>query len=296
MSIRTCHVALQAGYEAGNLSYPRAGADGYSSAVAKSVATLTHDFGLEPRHLLPTWAPSAESPHESPHPTPLDQYRRIRSALAADGIALDLDQATSRWFRQALRFASATPDEIADPPEDVPHWARALRFTRPSRISPELVEPEERSPPAGLTLYEQDEIAFRALLDLGLGEPSTLADHATRLASSGLLAKDGSLTTKGECQADETHELLSGMAFARHVDGVLSHLREDASQQPELVDLLQVVFRDEWPAVATALRQTDGQSARAQHDRRQSPDTAARRQSAESEVPRSGITPMWRMG
>lgn len=256
MTIQAANTAMQALYERGSLSYPRAGAVGFSESTSAQMTALATDLGLAPVQRLPLWTPTPSAAHESPHPA---SPRALRDALKAPAWMLsDSDRAMARWARQALRQMIGAQDEIADVPDTLPMWLTELRFTRPDPATePFLAEPfdEDHDHRAAMTLYDADEIAFRGLTALGLGEPSTLADHAERMVEHGYVDAGG-VTQAGRDLAAQTDPALCGMRFAHRADRALGRCSQDAAAvigDESMLDVLAEAVGEAWPAVAATV-------------------------------------------
>lgn len=215
MPVEEIAETLQELYEDARLSYPRSAERGLGGEARKAVAALARQEGLpaDPA-LLPDRV--AGSSQEAPHPL-LDGARL--PGLKLRGRVEQLDRHGALLTLVARRLIEAAQNPIYQLPEtrDLPEWARGLPWSR--RAGRRL--PWEIPPGPGFLAYPADVIALKALMDNGLGRPSTWAGHASRFVRRELVTQDFRLSRKGHRWLGLAPDALHDPELARDIEEAL---------------------------------------------------------------------------
>ena len=210
LSILNTKKALEAGYAAGIISYPRTAERHISQASVRQVAEIARRCDV-PGVPDPEWCVSVSpsGAHEALHPTHLvptddikehfsEKQRKNRSnTKVVSGLITECCFEVMR--PNSLIWGCYRPEPGGDLSEAKIKALEQLDWTRHE------AEPLHKGPPAGteLRLWQPGSIMVNILMREDLGRPSSLANHAHALAASGWLNVPGDgrppkLTRKGE--------------------------------------------------------------------------------------------------
>jgi len=203
---------VQALYERGAITYPRTTSRAMTPAVATACEAAAIRWAPLPLRARPA-AVAADGAHGAVVPT-LDAIATANLRVPEWMLAPD-DAILHRFVRHAARCVAPVtvdrPDLSAQP-----EWARALAWSRPTDDTPvHLLHADERDPIVGVTLYDAEEVAFRALLAAELGRPSSIIAHAVHAVERGAVGPRG-LTDQGHDILARSPAALDGQA-AREV-------------------------------------------------------------------------------
>ncbi len=229
--LRAAQQQIQRLYERGSLSYPRTESDGLTDTTLDTLRPMMARFSPSSRGSgeIPRFA-EEEGAHEALHPMP-EVLHGIDLTISEWMLDLD-DQLVHRIARNLLRCMA--PIRVQEPQTvgGIPVWAQELPWSRPAAGTLKaLLEPEERAPRGGVTLYEADEIAFRALQSAGLGRPSSIVGHAEHAAERGVVNADG-LSTEGESLLAHAPPEIADPSTSRYIERVIDQAYRASLHQP----------------------------------------------------------------
>jgi len=258
---------MQVLYERGSISYPRADSDALSDETVECLAHVAarHRVAFD-AGLLPRFVPSAATPHEGIHPL-REALDRVDLTIPNAMLGPDdrfLQNLTRHWLRQGAPIEV----EVADTAQ-LPLWAQSLTWTRPASATPDLLLFEtERRPRLYARLFPAEEIALRALVDHGLGRPSSLVSHAIHAVASEVVDRNG-LTTIGRSILSSTPEAIRQPETSRRIEALLNEtavgtpiasdaplLTADQRTRDALMTIIDAVLPDLKPVLWRALKET----------------------------------------
>jgi hypothetical protein len=242
--------ALQAGYEDGELSYPRSTSGALAEASIAPLSALATDLGLrfEPRR-IPVFVAERGQPHEGVH----------ASAPVLEGSGGGAARMAARLTRQWLQVGvvDGTEHVHAEVP-GLPVWAQALSWQRPAAEIPDAVlHPEQRAPRQGIVPYASEVIAVRLLAVHGLARPSTIVDMAQRMVAAGWITKAG-VTVEGHLAHGRSPDALTRPETARAIEAMIG---DDAAPAEATGDVPPVARIQAALALVPALAGRAGQRA-----------------------------------
>ena len=201
--------SLQRSYEAGRMSYPRAGSRGVTPETAKQIANIFRKSGWAAVKAENFGPKGGVETHEAPHPIGqvdprlkperLTQDEGVRTLVAADLVKAGMEHKRETAFAQDLApflraqgFPGETDDFIAGlrPDRDgaTVTWHREHGPAYPGQEVWARSVIERRRP---------DTVLLEAIVKAGLGRPSTWHRHVATFMGRGLAADDLKLTPKG---------------------------------------------------------------------------------------------------
>lgn len=198
--------AMQRTYEAGWLSYPRAGSRGMSKSVARKMQKVFEKAGYR---FDPTKTPekSGGEPHDAPYPIGTVDISRDPKKLGHDEgvrtmIARDLVRVGQVHVKQvpatariaAFLLSKGFSEDVANLVANL-DWRREQGPRFPGQESWGKSEVISRRP---------DAVLLEAVIAAGLGKPSTWANHVEGFLSRGLVDANLQLTTKGKTWVAES--------------------------------------------------------------------------------------------
>lgn len=184
---------LQRMYESGDISYPRTGSQGLTDAGIESAARIARVRGLIAfkKNMLPLV--DASSPHEAIR---VLNEERLRSLDIGKPLKLhDADRDAALCFVARRTMEAGLPIQ-RDYPElsRAPEWARGIEWTRDTRRAG---LPWRYPEPQQIVSRDIKAALVEAMMQNGIGRPSTYASHAARFAERALLNEKFELTPKG---------------------------------------------------------------------------------------------------
>lgn len=208
---------LQKMYEAGDISYPRTGARGLTEAGIESAARIARVKGLIAfkRDMLPRV--DASSPHESIR---VLNEERLRALDIGKPLKLhDSDRDAALCFVARRTMESGMPVQRDYPDlSHAPEWTRGIEWVRETRRA---VLPWRYPEPPQATSVDVKAALIEAMMQNGVGRPSTYAPHAARFAERELVDHKFNLTPKGREWLDFAPEALKLADTSARIEALL---------------------------------------------------------------------------
>lgn len=238
MSPKEASESLQKLYEAGRMSYPRAGSKGISKSVMRKIARELKKAGYtfdEER----TPDKKAGDVHDAPYPIggvqaqqdPVRQGHEegLRTLVARDLIKTGQTHvqetgvgATAAAFLRSKGFAPEVCDHVGKL-----HWRRETGPRYPGQESWPKSKTWSRRP---------DTVLLEAAVEKGLGRPSTWANHITKFMERQLVDDDLQLTAKGREWIARTPPILLNpqisAAIEQACERTVAGMMEDPDREP----------------------------------------------------------------
>ena len=192
--------SMQRLYEAGRMSYPRAGSRGISAAVSAKMAEVLRKAGYKvDDEAFPI--KDETDVHDSPYPMgPVDltgdpekmgQDESVRAMVARNMVKSGQTQTEQSAFSMVLTpflrnkgFSDPVAEFVAAMP-----WRREIGPRYPG---------QESWPKSQMTYRRADVVLLERAVAAGLGRPSTWANHVQTFMSRGLVDENLALTAKGQ--------------------------------------------------------------------------------------------------
>lgn len=238
MSPRETAKSMQRCYEAGRLSYPRAGSKGMSRSAARRMRKALEKAGY--RYDDNAVADkAADEVHDAPHPIGHVDVSLDPQKLGADEgvrtmVARDLVRCGQRHRREtpltakleSFLIQQGFSTDIARFVAGLP-WRREQGPRYPGQESWGCSELVQRRP---------DAVLMEAMLATGLGRPSTWANHVESFLGRGLVDEELKLTDKGRAWlASSPRELVDprlSVAIEKACERLHPALSADAQREP----------------------------------------------------------------
>lgn len=250
--------AMQRVYETGRMSYPRAASRGLSRVAALRMKRVLEKSGHRFDDKAVAGKTVAEV-HDAPHPIgPVDVSLDPRRLGHDEGVrvmvARDLVRSGQRHTVETAATAKLERFLVAEGfGADVARHVAALPWRREQ--GPRYPGQESWGQ-SGLERRRADAVLLEAVLEAGLGKPSTWAKHIEGFLKEGLVDEDLRLTGKGRAWlAASPPELLDprlSVAIERACEKVGSALLSDPSREPWEI-LSERIVRALPPAIGTAV-------------------------------------------
>lgn len=204
MSPKETSSAMQRLYEAGRLSYPRAGSRGFSPTIALKVAEVLRKAGYNSRgERFDT--KSENSVHDAPYPIgkvdlhndpgQLGQDEGVRATIARDLVRASSGQTHENAITKPIPpfliskgFSPTIADKVA-----ALGWTRELGPSYPGK---------EAWPESDIVRRRPDTVLLERAVEIGLGRPSTWAKHIETFMSRDLVNGNLGLTQEGQRWVD----------------------------------------------------------------------------------------------
>jgi DNA topoisomerase-1 len=230
--------SMQRLYEAGRLSYPRAGSRGVSDSVARKIADIFRKAGYQVQ--ADNYArKSDDAVHDAPYPIgktdpnldpkKLGQDESVRQVVARGLVKSGFKSTTQK----------ATTEGLADFllsrgfPSAVAKLVAALPWTR--EHGPR-VPGQEAWPESGIISRRPDTVLLECAIKAGLGRPSTWPTHIQSFMNRGLVDDDLRLTERGtEWLQSSPSELLDprvSAAIEKACENRGPRLMSDSDREP----------------------------------------------------------------
>lgn len=222
-------------YEAGQLSYPRAGSRGLSPAIAEKIANIVKKSGY---HFQADKVAdkTASDAHDAPYPIgpvnvahdpeKLGDQEGMRAMIARDLVKTGQSHVVEEAFGQTagdhlrkLGYSDAISDHVAKLP-----WRREKGPRFPGQES----WPENR-----VTTRLPDTVLLEAAIKKGLGRPSTWGRHIEQFMKDGLVDKELNLTAKGKKWIDESPEMLLDPRLSAAIENACDKVSEKLMNDPD---------------------------------------------------------------
>jgi DNA topoisomerase-1 len=238
MSPKEASTSLQKLYEAGRMSYPRAGSKGISKSVMRKIARelkkAGYDFNEEK-----TPDKKAGDVHDAPYPIGSVQAQQdpvrqgheegLRTLVARDLIKTGQTHihekgvgATAAAHLRSKGFAPEVCEYVGKL-----HWRRETGPRYPGQESWPKSKTWSRRP---------DTVLLEAAVEKGLGRPSTWANHITKFMERQLVDDDLQLTAKGREWIARTPPILLNpqisAAIEQACERTVAGMMEDPDREP----------------------------------------------------------------
>lgn len=238
MSPKEASESLQKLYEAGRMSYPRAGSKGISKSVMRKIARELKKAGYTfDEEKTPD--KKVADVHDAPYPIggvqaqqdPVRQGHEegLRTLVARDLIKTGQTHvqetgvgATAAAFLRSKGFAPEVCDHVGKL-----HWRRETGPRYPGQESWPKSKTWSRRP---------DTVLLEAAVEKGLGRPSTWANHITKFMERQLVDDDLQLTAKGREWIARTPPILLNpqisAAIEQACERTVAGMMEDPDREP----------------------------------------------------------------
>ncbi len=262
---------LQRMYEAGDISYPRTSSHGLTEAGIESVARLARLKGLIAfkRDLLPRLPPN--TPHEAIRV--LNEVR-LRSLEINKPLKLhdnDRDAALSFIARRTLEAGMVIQRDYPDT-SNAPAWVKDVTWCRDTRRTvlpwryPERPEACSRDIKAALV---------EAMVDNGIGRPSTYASHAAKFSERELVDYKFDVTAKGRDWLESAPAPLKSVETSARIEAVLES--EDRPVAELVEEVLEMAAGNDAAALEAIYAQLEvAQDARSEDEDIEDPELRCR--------------------
>lgn len=199
MSPKEAATAMQRLYEAGKMSYPRAGSRGISRGVLSKIGKILQNSGYKfDEEVFPD--KQDEDVHDAPHPIgKLEVQRDPKKQGFEEGIRTLVGRDLIK-SGQTHEIQFGIGDRAAD-------HLKTLGFTKDicdlvsklewRRENGPRYPGQETWPESSITMRRPDTVLLEAAVNLGLGRPSTWANHIENFMGRGLVDEDLNITAKG---------------------------------------------------------------------------------------------------
>lgn len=230
---------MQRNYEAGTLSYPRAGSRAFSPMVANKMAEILRKAGY-PSVQAGNFEPKPETDvHDAPYPIgkvdlvndprQLDEDAAVRSVIARDLVKAGQNRTREMGLAATIGpflLSKGIPPNVATMIATL-DWLRDVGPRAPGQESYPVSEIVERR--ADVVLLERS-------VALGLGRPSTWGNHIEKFMSRGLVDENLALTSKGEHWVKGSPAALLdprvSVAIEQACERVPARLMDDPDREP----------------------------------------------------------------
>lgn len=258
--------SLQRSYEAGRMSYPRAGSRGVTPETAKQIANIFRKSGWAAVKAENFGTKGEDETHEAPHPIGqvdprlkperLTQDEGVRTLVAADLVKAGMEHKRETAFAQDLApflRAQGFPGETAD----------FIAGLRPDRDGATVTWHREHGPAypgqevwarSGIERRRPDTVLLEAIVKAGLGRPSTWHRHVATFMGRGLADDDLKLTPKGRAWVEGSYPPLLDPRLSAAIEVACERvdpsLFDDPDREPwevmvdQIVNLLPPSVRD----------------------------------------------------
>lgn len=238
MSPKEASESLQKLYEAGRMSYPRAGSKGISKSVMRKIARELKKAGYTfDEEKTPD--KKAGDVHDAPYPIggvqvqqdPVRQGHEegLRTLVARDLIKTGQTHvqetgvgATAAAFLRSKGFAAEVCEHVGKL-----HWRRETGPRYPG---------QESWPKSKTWARRPDTVLLEAAVEKGLGRPSTWANHITKFMERQLVDDDLQLTAKGREWIARTPPILLNpqisAAIEQACERTVAGMMEDPDREP----------------------------------------------------------------
>lgn len=265
--------AMQNTYETGKLSYPRAGSKGMSRSAARKIKKIMQKAGVRFEEEAMAEKLAAE-PHDAPYPIgPVNVSLDPRKMGADEGvramIARDLVKSGQRHTVETPGAEKLEPHLVAEGfPREV---AKAVSLLPWRREQGPRYPGQESWPKSEVARRPGEAVILEAMLETGLGRPSTWANHVDGFVKNGVVDGELRLTSKGRAWvAGSPAALLDprlSVALERAFERLPKEGSYDASREPweVLAEKIVRVLPDELALPLRAVVEAEGLRPRRDH-------------------------------
>jgi DNA topoisomerase-1 len=238
MSPKEASESLQKLYEAGRMSYPRAGSKGISKSVMRKIARELKKAGYTfDEEKTPD--KKAGDVHDAPYPIGSVQAQQdpvrqgheegLRTLVARDLIKTGqthiLEKGIGAIAAAHLKSKGFSPEVCAH--VGALHWRREAGPRYPG---------QESWPKSKITTRRPDTVLLEAAVEKGLGRPSTWANHITKFMERKLVDESLMLTDKGREWISRTPPVLLNpqisAAIEQACERTVAGMMEDPDREP----------------------------------------------------------------
>jgi DNA topoisomerase-1 len=238
MSPKEASLSLQKLYEAGEMSYPRAGSRGMSKAVMRKLARVFRSAGYTFDEDRPP-EKKADDVHDAPYPIGAVQVQHDPRKAGSDAglrilVARDLVKTgMTHLVETGVGAVAAAHLRKMKFSEDVSSFVGKLDWRR--EIGPRYPG-QEAWPKSRIIERRADTVLLESAVAKGLGRPSTWANHVTKFMERGLVDDTLSLTSKGRAWISKTPPMLLNPQIAAAIeaacDRTVAGMMEDPDREP----------------------------------------------------------------
>lgn len=238
MSPKEASVSLQKLYEAGEMSYPRAGSRGMSKSVMRKLARVFRSAGYEFDEERPP-EKKAGDVHDAPYPIGAVQVQHDPRKAGNDQglrilVARDLVKTgMTHLVETGVGAAAAAHLKKLKFADDVCEFVGKLEWRR--EIGPRYPG-QESWPKSKIMERRADTVLLESAVSKGLGRPSTWANHIEKFMQRGLVDDALSLTSKGRAWISKTPSMLLNPQIAAAIeaacDRTVAGMMDDPDREP----------------------------------------------------------------
>ena len=219
ISIERAGELLQQMYEAGDITYPRTLARSFTAAGADAVARLARLKSVMAfkKTMIPLAAAQAEQPHEAVRILNEALLQKLDIGKPLRLQATERDAALTVIGRHSVVAGIPVQRSVPDV-SHAPAWVREIQWQRDTR---RVVLPWVSVEPAKIRTVDPAAAVMKAMVDHGIGRPSTLVGHASRFVSRGAIDERLMLTAKGRHLIDSAPPALRDVLTSARIEAML---------------------------------------------------------------------------
>jgi DNA topoisomerase-1 len=191
MPVKQVSQIFQTLYENGKMTYPRSSATAVHESTVSTLEKLAKRHKVRfNRQQLPTIKGNGVDGVSVSHPSPAPL---VEVAVDSPLRSMPPEERVLAVLTRNL-IASGT-EQLVERPDlsGHPEWAQKMEFSRVDRALP-----WERNVKAKVIDYDPEATIMLALMQAGVGRPSTLVSHAEKFMGRGLVDQEFNLTEKGQ--------------------------------------------------------------------------------------------------
>lgn len=266
MSPAEASQSMQRLYEAGRMSYPRAGSRGVAPETAKAIADIFRKSGWSQVKTENYAVKGEDDTHDAPHPIGnvdprlkperLGADEGMRTLVAADLVKAGMEHSRETAFASALGpflRAQGFSGEVADFIAGLRPAASGATVTWHREHGP-AYPGQDQWAQAGIERRRPDTVLLEAIVKAGLGRPSTWPRHVANFMERGLADDDLKLTSKGRAWVQGSFPPLLDPRLSAAIEAACERvdpsLFDDPDREPwevmvdQIVNLLPPAVRD----------------------------------------------------
>ncbi|MCM3609137.1 toprim domain-containing protein [Cupriavidus pauculus] len=242
MGVEAAADLLQQMYEAGDITYPRTASRGFFGAGAAAVERLARVKGLLAfkKERVPLVSPDTNGSHEAIRLLNEGLLQRLDMGKPVKLHATPRDAALSLIARRTVESGVPVQRDTPDL-KDAPEWARTIEWHRDARRA---VLPWRAAEPPQTARKDQKASLIEAMMQNGIGRPSTWPTHASKFVSRQLVDDAFRLTRKGQELLAAAPTALRDVLASARIEALLNN---EGAEVAELVEaaLLAAANQDE---------------------------------------------------
>jgi len=231
MSLEDGASLLQQLYEAGDITYPRTVSRGFTAAGVETIERLAKLKGLMAfkRNQVPQLLIGDAHAHESIRPLNEALLKRLDLGKPFKLHANLNDAAMSLIARRACETGIVVRRESPDL-SSAPRWAQELSWTRESRRP---VLPWPAATVSEVRTHAPERVLVEAMIETGIGRPSTWVSHASKFTSRSLVDDEFKLTVKGLAVLAHAPEALRHVVTSAAIEAMFEDEKSDVADLVE---------------------------------------------------------------